>query len=32
MRLIPTKFHTPLDYIVGGAPIAAPLHHRCSSV
>jgi uncharacterized membrane protein HdeD (DUF308 family) len=24
MRFIPTKFHAPLDYIVGGALIAAP--------
>ena len=24
MRFIPTKFHAPLDYIVGAALIAAP--------
>ena len=24
MRFIPTRFHAPLDYIVGGALIAAP--------
>jgi Na+/phosphate symporter len=31
MRFIPTKFHAPLDYIVGAALIAAPWIFRFSN-